>query len=198
MAKAKKAVKKTKKKAQSQFYTIKSIQKSADKWMENVKESKEKYVTKPLESGKDLVEDLRSDPIRMVEGWYSDSKDFIGDVAKDPKEVFKGFVDDGKELVEDVKKYFQATIDDVVDGGNDLYKGVKKDSQKLVDDLYETGWKFIDKIPMMKKIEEGVGNTLQSIPEKLNLPNKKDMDDLGKAIETLNQRMNTLSKKVAA
>ena len=48
---------------------------------------------------------------------------------------------------------------------------------------------------MMKKIEEGVGNTLQSIPEKLNFPSKKDMDDLGKAIKTLNQRMNTLSKK---
>ena len=198
MAKTRKAVKKTSKKRASQLHTVKSIQKSADKWMETLQENKENYVTKPFETGKNFVEDFRDDPIRMVEGWYSDSKDFIGDVTKDPKEVLNGFIDDGKEFVEDVKKNFQATIDDAVDSGNDLYKGVKKDSRKLVDDLYENGRKLINKIPMMKKIEEGVENTLQSIPDKLNLPNKKDMDDLGRAIKALNQRMNALGKQVAA
>ena len=70
-----------------------------------------------------------------------------------------------------------------MDSGNDLYKGMKKDSRKLFDDLIKNGRKFVDKIPMVKKIEEGVGSTLQSIPSKLNLPDKKDMDDLAKAIK---------------
>ena len=198
MAKTLKALKKTNKRTQSSLHTIKSIRKSADKWMETMNESVEKYVTKPFETGKTFVADLRDDPIRMVEGWYSDGKEFIGDVTKDPQKVFKEFVDNGKEFTEGVKKSFRATMDDVVDSGNDLHKGVKKDSRKLFDDLLENGRKLMDKFPMMKKIEEGVGNTLQSIPEKLNLPNKKDMDDLSKAIKALNQRMNALGKQVAA
>ena len=198
MAKTRKAVKKMNKRTQRPLYTIKSIRKSADKWMETMNESVEKYVTKPFETGKAFVADLRDDPIRMVEGWYADSKEFIGDVTKDPQKVFKEFVDNGKGFVEGVKKNFRTTMDDAVDSGNDLYNGMKKDSRKLFDDLVENGRKLTDKIPLMKKIEEGVGNTMQSIPEKLNLPNKKDMDDLSKAIKALNQRMNALGKQVAA
>ena len=89
-------------------------------------------------------------------------------------------------------------MDDVVDSGNDLYKAMKKDSRKLLDDVVENGRKFVDRIPLVKRIEEGVEDTLQSIPAKLNLPNKKDMDDLAKAIKVLNQRMNVLGKEVAA
>ncbi len=198
MAKTEKAAKKTKKAAKSQFHTIQSIQNSADKWMETMKESRKRYVTKPFETGKTFVEDLRNDPIRMVEGWYSDSRDFMAEMSKDPKKTLNGFLDDGKSFVEDLKKRFQATMDDAAQSGNDLYKGVKTDSQKLFDDLVDSARKFKDRIPMMKKIEEGVGTTLQSIPDKLNLPSKKEMDELARAIDTLNQRMNALGKQVAA
>lgn len=198
MAKMQKAIKKTKKTAKRTFHTIQSIEKSADKWMENIKETKEKYVTKPFETGKAFVSDLRDDPIRMVEGWYADSRDFMAEVKKDPKETFNGLVDSGKEFVEELKKGVRKTMDDAVDSGNDLYKGVKKDSRRLFDDLVEGGRKFVNRIPMVKKIEEGVGNALQSIPDKLNLPSKKEMDELADAINTLNQRMNALGKQVAA
>ena len=198
MAKTRKAVKKTTKGTMNQLHTIKSIRKSADKWAETIKESRKTYVTKPFETGKTFLADLRDDPIRLVEGWYADGKEFVGEMAKDPKEVFKEVADSGKEFVEGVKKGFRTIMDDAVDSGNDLYKGMKKDSRKLFDDAVDSGRKWMEKIPMVKKIEEGVGNTLKSIPEKLNLPDKKDVEDLAKAVKTLNRRMNALGKEVAA
>ena len=198
MAKTRKAVKKANKGMMDQLHTIKSIRKSADKWAETMKESRKKYVTKPFETGKTFLADLRDDPIRMVEGWYADGKDFVSEVAKDPKEVFKGIADSGKEFMEGMKKSLRTTMDDAVDSGNDLYKGMKKDSRKLFDEAVDSGRKWMEKIPMVKKIEKGVGNTLRSIPEKLNLPDKKDVEDLAKAVKTLNRKINALGKEVAA
>jgi len=51
---------------------------------------------------------------------------------------------------------------------------------------------------MVNTIEEGITKGLKSVPDRLNLPNKKDMETLAKTVKTLNRKINALSKAQTA
>ena len=194
----KKPAKKTAKKRKTQSHSLKAIRKTSTSWIEAGKDYNEKYVLKPFETGKDFVEEMQKDPSKTIEGLIDDGKNFIKDVTEDPGKVFNGFFEDGKDFVEDLRDDFRSGIDDFIDGGKDFYKGLQKDTRKAFETVASKRKNLTDKIPMVNTIEEGVTKALNSVPDRLNLPNKKDMEALAKTVKTLNRKINALSKAQAA
>ena len=194
----KKPAKKTAKKRKAQLHSLKAIRKNTDTWIETGKGYNEKYVLKPFETGKDFVEDMQKDPRKTIEGLIDDGKDFVKDVTKDPGKVFNGFIEDGKGFVEELRDDFRSGIDDFIDGGKGFYKGLQKDTRRAFEGIIDNAKKLTDKIPMVNTIEEGITKGLKSVPDRLNLPNKKDVESLAKTVKTLNRKINALSKAQTA
>ena len=193
-----KPAKKTAKKATSQFHAVRAMKENRGNWIETTKDYNEKYVLKPFETGMDFVEDLQKNPVKTLEGLLDDGKEFIKDVTKDPRKVFNGFVEDGKDFVEELRDDFRSAMDDFIDGGKGFYKGLQKDTRKAFEDIVDKGKNLTDKIPLVNTMEEGITKGLKSVPDRLNLPNKKDVETLAKTVKTLNRKINALSKAQAA
>jgi len=190
--------KKTGKKAKSNFHAVRSLYKTRENWVETVKDYNEKYITKPFGTSKDFVVDIKNDPKKTFGDLFDDGKGFVEDVRKDPKKVFTNMVDGSKDLAEGAREDFFKAVESVMDGGRDFYAGMEKDTGKMLDDLLDRGKKITDWIPGKETMEKGVSKRLESIPDRLNLPSKKDMEKLSKTVRTLNTKLNTLSKQCAA
>ena len=173
----KKPTKKTaKKRGKNKLHTLKAIRKTTDNWIEAAKDYNERYVLKPFETTKDFVEEMQKDPLKTIEGLIDDGKDFIKDVRKDPRKVF----------------------DDFIDGGKNFYKGLQKDTRQAFESIVDKRKDLTDKIPMVNTIEDSITKGLMSVPDRLNLPNKKDVESLAKTVKTLNRKINALSKAQTA
>ncbi|MCJ7686274.1 MAG: hypothetical protein MUO68_18490 [Desulfobacteraceae bacterium] len=194
----KRPAKKTAKKGKNQLHSLKAVRKTSANWIETGKDYNEKYVLKPFETGKDFVEEMQKDPLKTIEGLIDDGKNFIKDVTKDPRKVFDGFVEDGKDFVGELRDDFRSGIDDFIDGSKNFYKGLQKDIRQAFEGIVDKGKNLTDKIPMVNTIEEGIAKGLKSVPDRLNLPNKKDVEMLAKTVKTLNRKINALSKAQAA
>ena len=190
--------KKTGKKVESRFHAVRSLNKTRDNWMETAKDYNEKYITKPFESGKDFVVEMKHNPQKVLGDIYHSGRGFVADVKKDPKKAWNNLADGGKELAGGAKKDFVKIVDNIMDGGRDLYAGMEKDARKMLDDLFDKGKEITERIPGKEAVEKGISRSLESIPDRLNLPSKKDMEKLSKTVRTLNTKLNTLSKQCAA
>jgi polyhydroxyalkanoate synthesis regulator phasin len=193
-AKAKKTVKKT----ESNFHAIRSLYKTRENWVDTAKDYNEKYITKPFESSKDFVTDMKNEPKKTFGDIFDNGKSFMEDAKKDPKKVWTDLVDGGKDLADGAREDFFKAVETVLDGGKDFYAGMEKDTRKALDDLLDRGKKFTDQIPGKETVEKGISKSLESIPDRLNLPSKKDMEKLSKTVRTLNTKLNTLTKQCAA
>ena len=119
-------------------------------------------------------------------------------MRKTPGKVFNGFVDDGKGFAEKLRDDFRSGIDDLIDGSKGFYKGLQKDTKQAFEGLVDKGKDLREKIPVVNTIEEGITKGLKSVPDRLNLPNKKDMEALARTVKTLNRNINALSKAQTA
>ena len=190
--------KKTGKKAESNFHAVRSLHKTRENWIETVKDYNEKYITKPFETSKDFVVDMKNDPSKTFGDIFDNGKGLVEDVKKDPKKALTDLVDGSKDLADGAREDFFKAVESVLDGGRDFYAGMEKDSRKMLDDLLDRGKKITDRIPGKESMEKGISKSLESIPDRLNLPSKKDMEKLSKTVRTLNTKLNTLSKQCAA
>ncbi len=190
--------KKTEKKAESRFYSVRALNKTKENWVATAKDYNEKYVTKPFETSKDFVVEMKNDPQKTFGEIFDNGKGFVEDIKKDPKKVWNDILGNSKDLANGYRKDFLKIVDNFMDGSKDFYAGLEKDAKKLVDDLLDKGKKMTDQIPGKDTVEKGISKSLESIPDRLNLPSKKDMENLSKTVRTLNTKLNTLSKQCAA
>jgi|GEM_PF-901083 len=190
--------KKTEKKAESRFYAVRSLNKTKENWISTVKDYNEKYITKPFETSKDFVVDMKNNPQKTFGEIFDNGKGFVEDIKKDPKKMWREMLDSSKDLADNYREDFLKIVDNFMDGGKDFYAGLEKDAKKMADDLLDKGKKMTDQIPGKDTVEKGISRGLESIPDRLNLPSKKDMEKLSKTVRTLNTKLNTLSKQCAA
>ena len=190
--------KKTGKKAESNFHAVRSLYKTGENWVETAKDYNHKYITTPLENSRDFVADMKDDPKKTFGDIFDNGKGFVEDVRKDPKKMLTDLVDGSKDLAEGAREDFFKAVETVLDGGRDFYTGMEKDTREILDDFVDRGKKFTDRIPGKEAVEKGISKSLEAVPDRLNLPSKKDMEKLSKTVRTLNTRLNTLSKQCAA
>ncbi len=201
MATSKKSTRATGKKTakkESAYHSVRSLRKAKEDWVSTVRDYNEKYFVKPFETGKDFVMSMKQDPSKTVGSLYEDGRGFIGNLRKDPQRVWENLMNDGKNLAQGTRKDFQKIVDNLVGGSRDVYSSVEKDTRRVVDDILDRGKKMTEWVPGRKRLEKEISRGLESIPNRLNLPSKKDMEKLSKTARTLNTRLNTLSKQYAA
>ncbi|RPJ77870.1 MAG: hypothetical protein EHJ94_10315 [Deltaproteobacteria bacterium] len=107
-------------------------------------------------------------------------------------------MDDGKGYIKDIKTDTRKKVDSYFENGKELLQKVEKDARLIVEDLLETGKKSIDKIPGKKSIEINLEKRVKSIPSRLNLPSKKDIENLNQSMKALNRKVETLNSQYAA
>jgi polyhydroxyalkanoate synthesis regulator phasin len=216
MGKAKKSTKKAVQKTESQFYVVRTALETRTNLADVVGDYNEKYVRKPVKTGKEFIEDLRKDPRKVYDGLVDDGQDFVKgvkkdaqkivndgkklatDLRKDPRKVIDSYVEDAKDYVEDVRNDVRKTMDGFVDNGKEFFEGVEKDARKIIDDFLDSGKKSFNRFFLMETIEKKVNSGLKAVPSQLNLPSKKDIDKLSRSVKALNHKVENLSKQYAA
>ena len=75
----------------------------------------------------------------------------------------------------------------------------EKDGRKLVNDVMEKRKKQVeDNVDKtVEKAEETVDSNIERVLHRMNVPTKKDIDDLSKKITTLTKKVDELNKKSA-
>ncbi|MCP3873257.1 MAG: hypothetical protein GY699_08915 [Desulfobacteraceae bacterium] len=177
-------------KKESKFYIAKTIKDARKKIETKIKTVNEKYVKKQLENGREFFSELKSDPIKRIDDLIDDSKDALNKTKDDR---FKAWQKAAKTAKTDARKRFKKINIE----GKKVYKGIENDAKLLVDDFIEISKKNIERIPMKKTIEKKIASTIESIPSKLNLPSKDEIDNLVSGIDGVNKKVDALNKQYA-
>jgi hypothetical protein len=204
----------------SKFYTMNVVKDMKNSLSDTAKEINQKLIQKPIRNGKDFLQDLKKSPRKTIDTLIDDSKEFIEDTKKDarkkidayvkdgktfakkaqknPRKTITSLFDDGKGYIKDLKADTRKKVDNYFEDGKELLQKVEKDARLIVEDLLETGKKSIDKIPGKKSIEINLEKRVKAIPNTLNLPSKKDIENLNQSMKALNKKVETLSSQYAA
>jgi len=175
-------------KKESKFYIVKTINETKEKIQTKAKTYNEKYVKKQFENGREFIIELKADPVKKFDDLIDDGKDALEKVKSHRMETFKTKVDTTKK---DVRK----KIERINQETRTIYKGIENDTKLIVEDIVEMGKKNFDRIPMKKTIEKKISNSIDSIPAKLNLPSKGEIDNLVAGIDGVNKKVDALNKQ---
>ncbi len=175
---------------ESKFYIVNTVKETKEKIETKIKAYNKKYVKRQLESGKEFISEIKSDPIKRIDDLIDDSKDALKK-AKDDR--YKAWQKAVKTAKADTRKKFEKLNTE----GRKVYRGIENDAKIIVEDIIEMGKKNLDKIPMKKAIEKKINDTIESIPAKLNLPSKDEIDNLVNGIDGVNKKVDALNKEYA-
>lgn len=175
---------------QSRFYIVKTIREAKGNIEKKIELYNEKYVKKQLENGRELLTELKADPVKKIDDLIDDSMDVIQKVKRHRMETLGKKVNDTKkEVRKKIKKINQET--------RTVYNGVGNDAKLIIEDIVTLGKKNLDKLPMKKTIEKKISDGLDAMPSKLNLPSKEEIDNLATGIQKVDKKVNDLSKLCA-
>ena len=95
------------------------------------------------------------------------------------------------------KKDVRKKIDRLNKETRTVYKGIENDAKMILEDMVAMGKKNLDKIPMKKTIEKKISHGIDSIPTRLNLPSKEEIDNLLTGIDGVSKKVDALNKEYA-
>ena len=183
-----KAAKATKK--ESRFFIAKTVIETKKKIEGRVKTYNEKFIKKSLENGREFISELKKDPIKTIDDLIDDSRETLNKAKSSRMNKFQKKMDATKN---GIRRKF-ATINQKTQR---VYKGIENDAKLITEDFLAMGKKNLDKLPMKKTIEKKISAGIDSIPEKLNLPSKGEIDNLVTGIDDVNKKVDTLNKLYA-
>lgn len=175
-------------KTESRFYIAKIINDAKGNIEKKIKIYNEKYVKKQFENGRGFITELKADPVKKIDDFIDDSRDAIKKVRSHRMETLEKKVDTTKK---DVRK----KIEKINQETRTIYKGIGNDAKLLIEDIVVLGKKNLEKLPMKKTIEKKISDGICSIPAKLNLPSKEEIDNLVTGIEDVDKKVNALNKQ---
>ncbi|MDM8536718.1 hypothetical protein QUF70_08195 [Desulfobacterales bacterium HSG17] len=177
-------------KKESRFYVAKTINEAKEKIETRAKTYNEKYVKKQIKTGREFISELKADPVKTIDDFIYDSIDAFNKVKSTRVETVQKKVDTTKKDVQEkFEKMNQKT--------RQVYKGIENDAKLIFEDIVDLGKKNLDKIPMKKNIEKKISEKVDSIPSKLNLPSKAEIDNLVSGVDGANKRVDALNKQYA-
>jgi len=180
--------KKKAKKEEKNNVIVEKIQKASETVTEKIKDYNEKYLADTIEKGKKTFKDYNE---KYVSQNVEKGKETIKEYNE--KYIVKNF-EKGKEYFDGPYKKISETVEDVLAKGRDL----EKDALKKFDEAVDNGKKFMYKIPMVETVEKKVSESLNSLPNIVNMPNKGEIEKLTMAMQALNTNIETLKKQKIA
>ena len=175
-------------KNESRFYLTKTINEAKGQIEKKIKTYNEKYIKEQLENGREFITELKSDPIKTIDDLIDDSQEAIKKVRSTRIKMLQ-------KKVETTKKDVRRQFEKINKKTRTIYKGIESDAKLIAEDVITLGKKNLDKFPMKKTIEKKISTTIDSIPEKLNIPSKAEIDNLLESINGVNQKVDALNKK---
>jgi len=173
---------------ESKFYTVKMVNEAREKIESKVNTYNEKYVKKTVENGREFISELKANPVQRIDDLIDDSKDAF-------KKARVGRMETLQRKVDATQKDVRKKIELVIQKTQKVYKGIENDGKLIVEDIVALGKKNLEKIPMKKAIEKRISAGINSIPGKLNLPSKEEIDHLVAGINGANEKVDALNKQ---
>ena len=204
----------------SRFYVVKTVQQARERVNGKLEEANQAYVSRPIKNGRAFVTDLQKAPRKTLGGLFDDGKELltdlneetrakVGDMFKEskrfmnkavkaPRKTLNEVWDDGKELIEEMREDARRRMEDLNNEYRSMLKGLGGDLRLVVDEVMAGGRKAVDKVPGKQTLEKEVNRWMRALPAQFNLPSKKDIDGLSRRVGTLNKKVESLQKTVAA
>ncbi|MEE4356925.1 MAG: hypothetical protein V2I97_10675 [Desulfococcaceae bacterium] len=174
----------------SRFYIVNTVNDAKDKMEDRVKSYNEKYVKKNLAAAREFFTELKGDPVKTIDDLIYDSRETLRKVKSERVETVQKKVDTTKEEVRGKMEKANRT-------GKEIFKKIENDFKLLREDIIAMGKKNLDRIPMKKNLEKKISEGVDSIPSKLNLPSKSEIDNLIVGIDGVSKKVDALSCQTA-
>jgi polyhydroxyalkanoate synthesis regulator phasin len=206
--------------AKTRFYVVKTVQETRSRVTEKLDDYSQAYITRPIDSGRALVTDLKAAPLKTLSAWLDDGKAtitglnkearstvggmikegkaFLTQAGKAPRQTLTGVLDDGKAMIEELREETRDRVDALKADTQSLLTGIGKDARLVVDEVVSGGRQALDKVPGKLKLEKEVRSRIQTLPARFNLPSKGDIDGLARRVNRLNKKVDALHRAVAA
>ncbi len=206
--------------AKTRFYVVDTVQRTRRRVSDKLEDYNDTYITRPINSGRSWVADLKKAPRQTLEGLLDDGKEMITDLnretrstvgglikdgkafltkaGKAPRRTLDGMLDDGKSLIDDLRDEARSRMADLKAEARTLIKGIEKDARLVVDEVVTGGRQALDRVPVKRRIEKEVRVRIRRLPAQFNLPSKKDVDGLARRVGVLNKKVDALHRAVAA
>jgi polyhydroxyalkanoate synthesis regulator phasin len=196
------------KKVASRFYVVRSFQDVRKKMSERMQKYHRDFIKDPLQSGKEVLDDLREDPRKAMDTLMDDSRRFVVDLKKEAQKKVKGVAADGKKFYtkasKNPRKTFNRMVDDsrdkaeeLIEDGRSFMNGVEKDARIVMDEVADSGKKALNNLPGKEKIQNEIEKRVKSLPQQFNMPSRNDINLLTGRLEALNVKIDTLGKEVS-
>ncbi|MBF0376930.1 MAG: hypothetical protein HQK72_05560 [Desulfamplus sp.] len=211
-------------KCESKYYTLKAVQETRESIKKRLNVYNEKYVKKTVAVSREFIKELNEDPLKKIDAIIDNGTkaakslkddsikkyDELRDKTKELKDKTKELRDKLKnsplkameEIVKDVKndatKKFEGYKEEYKKNRKNVIEKIEKDAETAKQDIIDASKKVLDKIELKRVIEEKLTSTVEKFPSMLNLPSKKEVEDLIKGIDSVNRKVDSLSKQPLA
>jgi len=174
-------------KTESRFYIARTVLEIRETIKDKVDTCKEKYIKNQLKTGREFISEFKDDPMKRLNDSIDDGKEAMKKVKKGP---FKA----AGKIIDNVKTGTREKMEKAGQIRKEIYRGIEGDARLVVDDMVNMGKKTFDKLPMKKNIENKINSTINSIPSRLNLPDKEEIKSLMNGINGMNKKVDELNK----
>lgn len=198
---------------ESRYQTINTICETRESFKKRVDSYNSKYIRKPVEVGRGFVKELQDDPLKRIDTLIEDSTKAVKKLKTDSRKRYEDIRTKSKEISGKVKdspfKYMGKVVKDAkgdTDKKLEKYKesrtkflnGVEKDVAVIRKDIWDAGKKALDKVPVKKSVEKRLNATIEKVPSMLNLPSKKEVEELIKGLDNVSKKVDSLGKQPSA
>ncbi|MBF0390459.1 MAG: hypothetical protein HQK71_10195 [Desulfamplus sp.] len=203
---------------ESKYYTLRAVKETSESIKRNIDTYNDKFVKKPIDAGRQFIKDLNAEPLKTIDGLIDNSKNAakslkaesmqkygtfkfeIKDKTKEFADKFKASPFNAigevvKETKEDAAKKIDGYLDVYKENKNKIVENLEKDVVIAKQDIIDATKKALDKIGIKKVIEEKVSSTVEKLPSMLNLPSKQEVEELIKGIDSVNRKVDSLTKE---
>ena len=174
-------------KTESRFYIARTVLEIRETIKDKVDTCKEKYIKNQLKTGREFISEFKDDPMKRLNDSIDDGKEAMKKVKKGP---FKA----AGKIIDNVKTGTREKMEKAGQIRKEIYRGIERDAKLVVDDMVNMGKKTFDKLPIKKNIENKINSTINSIPSRLNLPDKEEIKSLMNGINGMNKKVDELNK----
>lgn len=175
-------------KPESRFYIVKTARQTREKIEDRLKKVNEKYVQKQFETGREFIDELKADPIKKIDDLIDDGKEAV-------KKNREKRVDAVKQTVKKTRTTVKKRLDNMKTGRTKVVKGIQNDARLIAREALAMGKKNLNRIPFKKDLEEKISKGMASIPSRLNLPSRDEVDNLVNGIDGVNKKVDALNKQ---
>jgi len=162
-----------------------------------LKKDPKKAMDKIKDDGLKILEDARDEVELKITDLREEGRDIIKELTDDPGQVLGDYLKEGQSLAKgalgDVVELSEKLVQDV----RTLKGNFQADSGDRMNDIIKTGKKYIEALPGMDIVEDGVEKIFQWLPKPFKLSAQGDLKQLADAVEKLNAGVEKLQKRMA-